>query len=592
MNLQRPTFSKLWSTLALGAALQALTPVVNAQTTPSATGSAETADTPIVNSNMNAKIMFFVLMGEFAAVAGDFAGASEYYYQIAREYKNEELFEKAVQYSLKYGSIDRLMQVSLSWRQAHPESGKANLYWLTLLIRMNQHAASLEALKSTLATNDLSTQRALLLDLGKLYANASNLADTVVLVQKALPPYLNRPDTAQYAQIGLGQLKLLAGDSEGAFVAAQAAAAMDAHDPMTLDLFFRLLEKGYMPAKAWLMTQMQQTGDSRVVNAFLDWQLRNEGSRATLKTTQTLLALYPANGEIGLMLAEQQMRASLWSQANASLKNAWAQLPPASEKDSSELLRHRILIKQAEVALRLHQPERVPALLASLSDTRFHMQKLEIRVAERIMNGDWDAGWKLLEREPEREGFRTVDKHRLFAKLLKDQGLPARALAWLDQYIPAGALDKSAQLQRALLMEKSGDVQGALAVYRTINAQFPNDAEAQNALGFSLADLGVELDKAKALISAANQALVGNPMVIDSMGWVEYRLGNFPEAMAWLELAYSIDLDPEIAAHLGEVYWKTGRHEQAIQTWQSAYDKVAPQETLIRTLERLKVKLP
>ena len=584
MNLQRPKLLPLWQALTLGAALLTLTPGANAQTVPE-------KPPAIANSDLNAKIMFFVLMGEYAAVKGDYTGAADYYFQVAREFKHEELFEKAVQYSLKQGSVERLMQVGLSWSLTHPKSGKANLYWLTLLLRMNQHGASLDALKNTLATNDLSTQRALLLDLAKLYGNAQDLPGVVTLVEQGLPPYLKQADTALYAHLGLGQLKLQAGDVPGALRAAQTAGDLEPQNPLTLGLFFRLLEQGSAPASTWLMAQMQQHGDSRVAHAFVSWQTKVQGARVALQTTQSLAALHPANGELGLLLAELQTQASQWSRADQTLGDVMAKMPPSAEGEADSL-RSRLQIKQAQVALKLGQGERVDRLLNGTSDTAYYLQKLEIRVAQRVLAGDMEAAWSLLDREPDREGLRAADKHRVFVALLKEHGHADLALAHMDRFIPPGELDKSAQLQRALLLEKSGAMQKALAAYRAVQTRFPKDAEAQNALGFSLADQGIELDHAKALVSEANQTLVGNPMVIDSMGWVEFKRGNLQEALAWLELAASLDPDPEIAAHLGEVYWQMGRRTQALMTWSQAYDKAAPHDTLVRTLARLKVQLP
>jgi predicted Zn-dependent protease len=82
-----------------------------------------------------------------------------------------------------------------------------------------------------------------------------------------------------------------------------------------------------------------------------------------------------------------------------------------------------------------------------------------------------------------------------------------------------------------------------------------------------------------------------DPFIMDSMGWVQYRLGNLPAAEASLRKAYALRGDPEIAVHLGEVLWKKGAQDEARQLWKSAHDKDPKNDALKKTLARLRVSL-
>ena len=119
----------------------------------------------------------------------------------------------------------------------------------------------------------------------------------------------------------------------------------------------------------------------------------------------------------------------------------------------------------------------------------------------------------------------------------------------------------------------------------------PENQNAYNALGYSFADRRVRLDEARTLIQKAMQLAPEDPFIADSLGWVEFRLGNTVEASRILEAAYKQRPDPEIGAHYGEVLWHAGEKERAVSIWKEAALADAENETLQETLKRLRVKL-
>jgi Flp pilus assembly protein TadD len=119
----------------------------------------------------------------------------------------------------------------------------------------------------------------------------------------------------------------------------------------------------------------------------------------------------------------------------------------------------------------------------------------------------------------------------------------------------------------------------------------PDYHHAYNALGYSLADRGQRLPEAKALIEKALQLSPGEPFITDSMGWVEYRMGNRKAALEYLRKAYSARPDIEIAAHLGEVLWVDGQRDEARKVLRDAQRRDAKNEVLTEMLARLKVDL-
>lgn len=122
---------------------------------------------------------------------------------------------------------------------------------------------------------------------------------------------------------------------------------------------------------------------------------------------------------------------------------------------------------------------------------------------------------------------------------------------------------------------------------REILRQNPNDAQALNALGYTLADRTDRLDEASQLIERAMQIEPEDAAILDSMGWVLYRQGRLAEALDYLKQAYARQGDAEIAAHLGEVLWVMGQREEAHKVWNEALKRAPNHKVLRQTINRL-----
>ena len=138
--------------------------------------------------------------------------------------------------------------------------------------------------------------------------------------------------------------------------------------------------------------------------------------------------------------------------------------------------------------------------------------------------------------------------------------------------------------------EKLGRFDEMEAQLRRVIELKPDHHHAYNALGYSFADRNQRLPEAKELIERALKLAPGEPFIIDSLGWVEFRLGNLPEAAKLLRQAHAGRPDVEIAAHLGEVLWASGAQDEARRVLADAAQREPGNEALRETLTRLKVK--
>ncbi len=139
--------------------------------------------------------------------------------------------------------------------------------------------------------------------------------------------------------------------------------------------------------------------------------------------------------------------------------------------------------------------------------------------------------------------------------------------------------------------DKLGRIDVLENAMRSVIRARPDNAQAYNALGYTLADRNERLDEAKALIEKANALSPDDASILDSLGWVQYRLGNNGDALAALERAYKLRNDAEIAVHLGEVLWVSGRSAEAEKTWREASAKEPQNAVLVQTLARFNVTM-
>ncbi|MGF1525665.1 MAG: tetratricopeptide repeat protein [Candidatus Competibacterales bacterium] len=116
---------------------------------------------------------------------------------------------------------------------------------------------------------------------------------------------------------------------------------------------------------------------------------------------------------------------------------------------------------------------------------------------------------------------------------------------------------------------------------RTILELDPDNGHALNALGYTLTDRTDRHQEALGYIERAYALLPNDAAVVDSMGWVHYRLGNLDKALTYLRRAYDLDPDPEIGAHLSEVLWYLGKRDEARTLWQRAVEASPDSEHLL-----------
>jgi Flp pilus assembly protein TadD len=213
------------------------------------------------------------------------------------------------------------------------------------------------------------------------------------------------------------------------------------------------------------------------------------------------------------------------------------------------------------------------------------------RAALMAQQGQLEDGLALIRSQPERSANDLQTKQSAEVQLLREHKQYARARALLQANLALNPDDLDDLYELAMLHEKLGELGDMERLLRQLMLAKPDDPQAFNALGYSLADRGMRLPEAKVLIEKALQLSPRDPFITDSLAWVEFRSGNLEAALALLQGAYKDRPDAEIAAHLGEVLWVLKRQAEAEQVWREGLKLSPGNESLADTLKRLQVSL-
>ena len=180
----------------------------------------------------------------------------------------------------------------------------------------------------------------------------------------------------------------------------------------------------------------------------------------------------------------------------------------------------------------------------------------------------------------------------LEAELLNSSEMWDASLSILNQGLNEFPDSANLLYSRSMLGEELGDLDMMENDLRAIIDKDPSNATALNALGYTLSNRTNRYTEARSLISHALRLQPGDPAILDSMGWVLYKQGQYEQSISYLRQAFAKFPDPEVAAHLGEVLWASGDHDGAMEIWDSALLQNPGHAVLAATIKRLSVTTP
>jgi tetratricopeptide (TPR) repeat protein len=517
-----------------------------AQTTP------ETPETPVTNSGLTGEMLYEILVGELNIQQGQPLVGFSLLLDAARKSNDAQLYARAVEIALKERSGDGALMAARSWSQALPQDRLANLNLLQILIALNKTKETLEPLKKEIALSAPSERSAAIRVVPRYYARVSDNASAAEVVQSALTGYTTNTETASAAWSAMGRMQMLSGNLNGAMQSAQksmeANAKVDVSAPY---LALELLGRGVKEAETLVLQALPKQDKPDYPMAYVRVLVEAKRYEKAAEQAQSITQRFPTHAEAWLLLGSLQFEQGLDKQADASLQTYIGM----ANKTPNENTQRGIVQAQSRRASIL-------AKQGNLKEARLLISQLPTKNEEDVRN-------------------------RLMAELqlLREYRQWQAAFDLLAQY--AGN-DLDLMYEQAMMAEKLNRVEEMEKLLRTVISKDPSHFNAYNALGFSLADRNVRLKEAKELIVKALTLAPGDPFITDSLGWVEFRLGNPSLALELLEKAFKDRADAEIAAHLGEVLWHLKRENDAMAVWRQGLDIAPNNETLQQTLQRFK----
>ena len=529
-------------------------------------------------SELSGDLLYDLLVGEFAGNSGDMALSVESYNRAAMKTPDARVAARAT-YIAVYGErYQDALDLLDRWKRLDPNDADVPRMYAITYLKLGQPleaAAYIQGILDSVEGN--GHEKALAVK--RLLAKESNTADGLVVLEA-----LNKADTSNQHML---------------ILQARYAAQLERYDE-ALVLLDRVLEIDPTLADVHIIK-------ARILSA----QGKQEQAMGLIAM---VLMEQPENDHLRLqyarMLVEQRQFNQAKAQFNLLLKNdpenaeillslGLLNIETGELDQAAEHLTHLVNIGQKANIANYY--------LGRIAQNR-EQHKIAISYYLKVNSGDYvfdakmriaglfarlgrvDEGLRQLEVLAENQTSWPLRVRAYLAQgeILASKKRYAEGLEMYSRALQQKPDDADLLYARALMAEKVDRIDITEAdLLKLLSAQ-PENANALNALGYTLADRTERLEEARDYIKRAAELVPDDPAILDSLGWVSYRLGNMQDALKWLGMAFERLEDAEIAAHYGEVLWINNRREEAEKVWQIGLENNAEHPVLLETMQRLK----
>ena len=461
-----------------------------------------------------------------------------------------------------------------------------------ILLALNRIAETVTPLRTELALAPTAGERNIALALvPRQYARASDKRLAASVVERALADLLTRPEHIVPAWSVVGRVRLAAGDASGALDAVRRAQAQDAAAEGPALLALEILGNGHAQADELVQRYIAQRPLPEVRLAYARILIDNNRPGDAHGQLKAVTERRPELAEAWLLLGLLQKDRGELGEAQASLQRYIDLSNAAPRGDRAERNRGlaRAYLTLSQIAQQRGDLNAASAWLDKIEDPQDLLMAQTRRADLLAKQGRMPEARQLLRGLPGRTPDEVRTRLLAEVQLLRQYKQHQAAYELLVGAVKAQPQDTDLLYELAMSAEKLRRFDELEQLLRKVIVLKPDFPHAYNALGYSLADRGQRLDEARALILKALEFTPGDPMITDSLGWVEFRLGNNAEALRLLEQAFRGRPDPEIAAHLGEVLWVTGQRDRAQAIWREGFLLDRENEGLLDTMRRFKV---
>ncbi len=519
----------------------------------------------------NAEFVYKYLLGEIAGQRGDLSLASQLFLDLAKKTQDPRLAERATRSAAFARQRNLALEAATLWAKLDPDSVEAQQASSQMLIASGDVKSAVPHIKKLLAKEKMRAHGFLLIN--DLLNKQEDKKAMYQIVQELAQPYPNSVE----ASFALARAAWLADDKAAAKAALTRADEIKPGWEPAAQMQGQILAKESPDAaitfyQNFLGKHPKSNGVRMNYAKLLVNQKRNKEAKAEfIKLTDSAKGNAEINAVVGLLsyeaneldMAEKYLQQALDfgfhdpeqlyiyigrtadKKKNSKKAIEWFDKVPTGNKHYLEAK-----LSTADVIARTKNLDAAISMLDNVKDLTNEQRLVVVQTQAAMLAQDkrHEDAYELIKK--------TVNSVPNTPQLLYDYAMAAERIGKIDE------------------MEKE--------LRKVIQLQ-PDYAAAYNALGYSYADRNINLIEAKTLIETAIKLAPGDHYIMDSLGWVEYRLGNYAAAINHLQKAHDIQADPEISAHLGEVLWKQGRQEEARKIWDTALKNFPENNTLVST---------
>jgi tetratricopeptide (TPR) repeat protein len=528
-----------------------------------------------------------LLKAEFAFRNGDWQGPYLTMLSLAQQTQDPRLARRAAEMAVAAKQADDTLAAVRLWYRLDPTSEEATQYFVGMVVTSDNIAELEPVFEGRLRAAQANRRGVLMFQIQQLLARAKDKEAAVSMLERLIAPYQGTME----AHIVRAQVALVRGNKAQARSEAQAALAARPNSEIAVLMLAQVTEDDDAVMRL-LDGFLQKYPDAREVRAAQARVLVNRKDYPRARQEfERLLKEQPDNAAhlYALGILATQMNDAPGAERYFTRFVEVLGRNPDDERDPSRalLILSQLAEERGDLAGALQWLDKVPE--GTDPQTLFNSQ---LRRAQLVAKqGDVAGARRLLTGLKPSEPARQAQVAVAEAQLLREANQLQEAYALMEAAARRFPKNPDLLYDFALLAEKLGRVEVMEAQLREVMVQAPDNHHAYNALGYSLAERNVRLQEAYGLIAKALEMAPDDPFIMDSMGWVHYRMGNLNEAEKFLRRAYGLRRDPEIAVHLGEVLWQKGEKNAAQQLWREARAKDPDNDTLRTTLARLRLSL-
>jgi len=536
-------------------------------------GGTEAAAAPL-----DAETLFDILVGELAAQSGQAGIAAESLGRAAERTGDARLAERAALAALfakQYEAARRAAQLWLAQRPDSPEARETLAASLIELGRSAEARAEFERLLQLAGARNNLDQT--FLRVAAVLGRVGNREAAIELMRQLVDQY---PDVAA-GHFALAHLAVRVGDLDVAAAAVSRALVLkpDWEDAALFKARILVSQKQNVQAQRYFEEFLGSHPGANSVRLhyarFLVDQKQWEKARDQFKQ---VVAQAPTDADSIFAVALLALQTNRLDEAQTYLKRV-LELRPKNDQA-------RIYLGQA-----LEEDKRYAEAAQWYSQVRSEELYVEARSRLAVVTakqGDIEKAREILRAVPTETDQQRVQLVLAEEQMLRDAKRYRDALAVLNAALERMPGDKELLYARALVAERLDMISLLESDLRAVLTRDPKNANALNALGYTLADRTDRLVEARSLLTQAIEQKPDDPFVLDSFGWLHYREGNTAEAIKYLKRALTIRGDAEIAAHLGEVLWVVGDRGEAETVWTRALHDTPDNEALRAVIKKFK----